>query len=67
MARSESVAGKPGPARGPAPSGRPSLIPDDPLPGWKAFLQAAVLLGLPLLLLWIARAVLAAFYPELGY
>jgi hypothetical protein len=67
MARSQSVAGTPGPARSPTPSGRPSLIPENPLPGWKAFLQAVVLLGLPLFLLWLTRALLAAFFPDLGY
>lgn len=67
MARSQSAAGRPAPARSPAPSGRPNLIPDDPLPGWKAVLQAVALLGLPILLLWLTRALLASYFPELGY
>jgi hypothetical protein len=42
-------------------------VPDDPLPGWKALLQALFLLGVPIALLWITRAILRAFFPELGY
>ena len=67
MARSQSAAGSSRPATRPTPSGRPNLIPDDPLPGWKALLQASFLLGLPIAVLWITRAVLRAYFPELGY
>ncbi len=49
------------------PAGRPSLIPPDPLPGWKAAVQALVLLGIPLTLLFVAKVVLKKFFPELGY
>jgi len=49
------------------PAGRPSLIPADPLPGWKAAVQALVLLGIPLTLLFVAKVVLKKFFPELGY
>jgi len=42
-------------------------VPDDPLPGWKALLQALFLLGVPIALLWITRVVLRAFFPQLGY
>jgi hypothetical protein len=55
------------PPPGQAPGGRPPLIPADPLPGWKAATQAAVLLGAPLALLFAAKVVLRKFFPELGY
>ena len=51
----------------PAPTGRPSLVPDDPLPGWKALLQALFLLGVPISLLWLTKAILRVYLPELGY
>jgi len=47
--------------------GRPSLIPADPLPGWKAAIQALLLVGIPLALLFAAKLVLKRFFPELGY
>jgi hypothetical protein len=50
-----------------APTGRPSLVPADPLSGWKAMVQAVVLLGIPLTLLFAAKLVLKRFFPELGY
>jgi hypothetical protein len=67
MARSHSQARAANPGSRPTPSGRPSLIPEDPLPGWKAALQALVLLGLPLALLLIAKVILRTFFPQLGY
>jgi hypothetical protein len=48
-------------------AGRPSLVPADPLPGWKAAVQALLLLGIPLTLLFAAKLVLKRFFPELGY
>lgn len=67
MARSQSSAGRSRAATRPTPLGRPSLVPADPLPGWKAMLQALFLLGVPIALLWITRAILRVFFPELGY
>jgi len=53
---------------GQSPSGgRPGLIPADPLPGWKAVLQAALLLGIPIALLLVAKVILKTFFPALGY
>jgi hypothetical protein len=49
------------------PTGRPSLIPAEPLSGFKAAVQALVLLGVPLTLLFAAKLVLKRFFPELGY
>ena len=49
------------------PAGRPGLVPSDPLPGWKALVQAAILLGIPLSLLLFARLILRTFFPGLGY
>jgi len=49
------------------PVGRPSLLPAVPLPGWKAAVQALLLLGIPLTLLFAAKLVLKRFFPELGY
>ncbi len=67
MARSQSTAGTSSPAPRPTLTGRPSLIPMDPLPGWQALMQALFLLGLPILLLVLAKVVLRNFFPELGY
>jgi len=47
--------------------GRPSLVPADPLPGWKAAVQALLLVGIPLVLLFAAKVVLKKLFPELGY
>jgi len=47
--------------------GRPSLIPADPLPGWNAAVEALLLVGIPLALLFAAKLVLKRFFPELGY
>ena len=73
----------PGPSQpanrtGPAPANRAGiptanrpgiqpLIPTDPLPGSKALMQAAILLGIPLTLLLVARLILRKFFPTLGY
>ena len=50
-----------------AQGGRPPLVPVDPLPGWKAAVQAVVLVGIPLTLLFVAKMVLRKYFPELGY
>jgi len=60
----------PGPQRAPFQQGgapRPSLTPQNPLPGRVALLQAMVLLGLPLTLLFVAKIILKEFFPQLGY
>ena len=49
------------------PVARPTLIPADPLPGWKAIVQAIILLGIPIALLLVAKVVLRKFFPQLGY
>ncbi len=49
------------------PAVRHSLTPVDPLPGWKALVQAVLLLGIPLTLLLLAKLVLRSFFPSLGY
>jgi hypothetical protein len=55
-------------ARGPATApGRPGLIPANPLPLWRALVQVACLLGIPLTLLLLAKPVVRRFFPELGY
>jgi hypothetical protein len=64
MNRQQGGARQPGQGQ---PSARPSLVPADPLPGWKALVQAALLLGIPLALLFLAKIVVRIFYPELGY
>ena len=50
-----------------AHAGRPGLIPTDPLPGWKALVQAALLLGIPITLLLVAKVILRTYFPSLGY
>ena len=49
------------------PGGGPRLIPEVPLSGWIAFLQVAVLLGLPISLLILVKIILRLFFPDLGY
>lgn len=49
-------------------SGRRSLTPSGPpLTAWKAAVQVAVLLGIPITLLLIARIILRVYFPHLGY
>ena len=62
--RRSSGARPPGTAQ-PAP--RLSFTPANPLPGWKALVQAVLLLGIPLTLLLLAKLVLRTFFPSLGY
>lgn len=52
---------------GTGPTGRPGLVPAEPMPVWKALVQVAVLLGIPLTLLVLAKLVLRHYFPELGY
>ena len=43
------------------------LVPANPLPARTALLQVALLVGIPLVLLLIARFVLHQYFPALGY
>ena len=43
------------------------LIPANPMSARTAFLQIALLIGIPLVLLLLARFVLRQFFPSLGY
>ena len=43
------------------------LIPANPLSGREAMVQLLLLLGIPLALLLLARFVLRALFPSLGY
>ena len=62
-------------ARNKSGSSRPSepknvvsdLIPTNPITARKAFIQVALLIGIPLVLLLLARFVLRQFFPSLGY
>ena len=63
--RSSRKGGRGGPGGG--PRGGPRLIPEVPLSGWVAFLQVAVLLGLPIGLLILVKIILRLFFPDLGY
>ena len=54
----------PGQPTGPA---RRSLEPSDPLPAWKAVVQVAILLGIPVTLLLVAKIILKVYFPHLGY
>lgn len=56
-----------GPPQGGAPTGRPGLVPPTSLALSTALLQVALLLGIPLALLLLARPVLRTYFPELGY
>jgi hypothetical protein len=51
----------------PQPAGRQGLVPAEPLSLRTALLQVAILLGIPLFLLVVARVILRTFFPELGY
>ncbi|MCI0567993.1 MAG: hypothetical protein L0170_07300 [Acidobacteria bacterium] len=43
------------------------LVPSNPLSNRKALLQVVLLLGIPLVLLLLARLLLKQFFPSLGY
>ena len=43
------------------------LIPANPLSGREALFQVVLLLGIPLILLLLARFLLRQFFPSLGY
>ena len=61
--RNPTAASRPGEPRG--DSG--GLIPTNPLPLRVALLQVGILVGVPILLLILARYVLTRFFPSLGY
>jgi hypothetical protein len=50
-------------AGGAGPSGRPPLEPADPLPLSTALIQVALLLGIPIVLLLLAKVILTRFFP----
>jgi len=62
-------------ARNKSGSSRPSeprnvvsdLIPANPMKARTAFFQIVLLLGIPLVLLLLARFILRQFFPSLGY
>ena len=43
------------------------LIPANPLSGRTALIQIALLIGIPLVLLFLAGFILRQFFPSLGY
>ncbi|HEV8376506.1 MAG TPA: hypothetical protein VGR38_09795 [Candidatus Polarisedimenticolia bacterium] len=43
------------------------LVPANPLSGRQALIQVALLIGIPLLLLLLAKVLLRQFFPSLGY
>ena len=43
------------------------LIPTNPLSARKAFIQVALLFGIPVLLLLVTKVILKQFFPSLGY
>jgi hypothetical protein len=43
------------------------LIPANPLSAREALFQVVLLLGIPLILLLLARVLLRQFFPSLGY
>jgi len=47
--------------------GRPPLEPADPLQVSTALIQAAFLLGIPVVLLLLAKVVLTRFFPGVAY
>jgi hypothetical protein len=57
-----------GNSRAPEPkSVTTDLIPANPLSAGRAFLQVALLFGIPLVLLILARFFLRQYFPSLGY
>jgi len=54
-------------AGGAGPSGRPPLEPLDPLPVSTALIQVAILLGIPIVLLLLAKVILIRFFPGVAH
>lgn len=68
MADSKGQRGKPASQQSPAKKETVGdLIPANPLSGREALLQVVLLLGIPLILLLLARILLRQFFPSLGY
>ena len=55
------------PAGSAGPGGRPALEPLDPLPLSTALVQVALLLGVPITLLLLAKVVLVRFFPGVAH
>jgi hypothetical protein len=68
MAETKGGQGKAGRSRG-SESKNPTtqLIPTNPLSPSRAVIQVALLVGIPLVLLLLARYFLRQFFPTLGY
>ena len=68
MAEPKGPGSRSGNSRASEPKNVPvELIPSNPLSPGKAFFQVALLFGIPLLLLLLARFLLRQFFPFLGY
>ena len=59
----KNPAGRPGERREPVSE----LVPANPLPARQAVIQVALLVGIPLVLLFLIRYALQQFFPSLGY
>ncbi len=67
MAEPKGARNRTGTPRTPEPKNVTDLIPANPLSPRTAFIQVALLVGVPLVLLLLARFVLRQFFPALGY
>ncbi len=68
MAEPKGARNRPGNSRQPEPKNVVTdLIPANPLSPRVAFIQVALLVGIPLVLLLLARFILRQFFPSLGY
>ena len=69
MGESRTTGKRAGRNKATVPSKSPGggLIPTNPLPARTAFLQIILLLGIPALLLVLARFLLTRFFPSMGY
>ena len=68
MAEPKGARNKVGNARSPEPKNvTTDLSPSNPLSASKAFMQVALLIGIPLVVLLLARFILRQFFPSLGY
>ena len=68
MAEPKGTRSKPGSSRPSEPRNvATDLVPANPMSARTAFFQIALLIGIPLVLLLLARFVLQQFFPSLGY
>jgi len=68
MAESKGARNRPASPRAPEPKNvATELIPATPLGAGQALIQIALLIGIPLALLSLARFLLRQFFPALGY